>query len=35
VSAPVPLEPVRVQLPTKLIVRQSCGADRLEPATLR
>jgi LacI family transcriptional regulator len=33
--APVPLETVRIQLPTSLIVRQSCGADRLEPAPLR
>lgn len=35
VPAPVPLDPVRIQLPTSLIVRQSCGADRLEAAPLR
>lgn len=35
VSLPAYNEPIRVQLPTSLVVRQSCGAERLLPATLR
>lgn len=35
IPSPIPTEPVRVQLPTRLVVRQSCGADRLEPALPR